>query len=261
MTQEVTTINYNDAGVIKTLKDTVARDLTDSEFRLFAEHCKGTGLNPFKKEVWAIKAAGRLQIMTGVNGYLAIANNHPQFDGMTVEVDSDEKPTKAICKVYRKDRKHPAEGVALMREYGKDTPIWRQMPRVMLTKVAKSIAIREAFPQELNGTYTAEEMPPEYTQKGESLEDDHSSRGYRSTSEDAPKRLGVEIAPVKQPEPISGVYYYAIDKVDANKREKAASLLRVNGGKCINESAYLYECPVTIDKLAKYEITKEEAGA
>lgn len=158
-----TKIDYGNAEVIKTLKATVAQGLTNEEFALFAQHCKGTGLNPFKKEVWAIKAGSRLQIMTGINGFLAIANSHPQFDGMEVEVDSDEKPTKAVCRVYRKDRKYPAEGVALLKEYGRDTPIWRQMPRVMLTKVAKSIALREAFPQELNGMYTAEEMPAEYS--------------------------------------------------------------------------------------------------
>ncbi|NCX94150.1 MAG: hypothetical protein EBX40_05705, partial [Gammaproteobacteria bacterium] len=149
-------LDWNDNNVIATLRHTVAGGLNDAEFLLFAEHCKATGLNPFKREVWAIKAGGRLQVMTGINGFLAIANAHPQFDGMEVEVDFDEAPTKAICKVYRKDRKFPAVGVALMKEYGKDTPIWRQMPRVMLTKVAKSIAIREAFPQELNGLYTEE---------------------------------------------------------------------------------------------------------
>jgi hypothetical protein len=100
--------------------------------------------------------------MTGINGFLTIANNHQMFDGMEILVDNDEKPTKAVCKVYRKDRKYPSEGVALLKEYGKDTPIWKQMPRVMLTKVAKSIALREAFPQELAGLYTQEEMPTEF---------------------------------------------------------------------------------------------------
>jgi phage recombination protein Bet len=169
MTKELITTNgagldFTSKEVIQTLKATVAQGLNDPEFALFAEHCKATGLNPFKKEVWAIKAGGRLQIMTGLNGYLSIANSHPQFDGMEIEVDNDDKPTKATCRVYRKDRKYPAVGVALLKEYGKSTPIWQQMPRVMLTKVAKSIALREAFPQELNGTYTAEEMPPEYSE-------------------------------------------------------------------------------------------------
>lgn len=155
-------IDFEDPRMIRTLKATVAQGLTDEEFLLFAQHCKGTGLNPFKKEVWAIKAGGRLQIMTGINGFLAIANSHPLFDGMEVEVDDDAKPTKATCRVYRKDRKFPAVGVALLKEYGKNTPIWNQMPRVMLTKAAKSIALREAFPQELNGMYTDDEMPAEY---------------------------------------------------------------------------------------------------
>lgn len=244
MTQELTTINYNDAGVIKTLKDTVARDLTDSEFRLFAEHCKGTGLNPFKKEVWAIKAGGRLQIMTGVNGYLAIANNHPQYDGMTVEVDNDERPTKAVCKVYRKDRKHPAEGVALMREYGKDTPIWRQMPRVMLTKVSKSIAIREAFPQELNGTYTAEEMPPEYSTNEKHIEP-------------PPVKKTIDAAPLV--EAIAEPFYYDISAVLEPKLTKARELLALNKANCINEWNTVFECPVSTDKLENRRITKDQA--
>jgi len=156
-------IKYDDKRTIETLKQTVAIGATDAEFLMFIEFCKSTGLNPFKKELWFIKAGGRVQIMTGINGFMSIANSHPQYDGMTVEVDNDEDPQKATCKVYRKDRKYPTEGVALMKEYKKSGPTWSQMPRTMLTKVAKSIALREAFTQELGGLYTAEEMPAEYS--------------------------------------------------------------------------------------------------
>jgi phage recombination protein Bet len=157
-------IAFEDPKIILTLKRTVAQGLTDEEFMLFAQFCKSTKLNPFKKEIWAIKAGGRLQLMTGIAGYLAIANSNPQFDGMEVDVTTDDKgkPVKATCKVYRKDRKYPSVGIALMSEFAKSTPIWSQMPSVMLQKVAKSIALREAFPQELNGLYTQEEMPQEY---------------------------------------------------------------------------------------------------
>ena len=170
MTNEMTitqglAIDFANREVVATLKATVAIGLNEPEFRLFVDYCKSTGLNPFKKEVWAIKAGGRLQIMTGINGFLTIANNNPAFDGMEVTVDDDENPTKAVCKVYRKDRKYPSEGVALIKEYYKKTPIWDQMPRVMLTKVAKSIGLREAFPQQLGGLYTQEEMPAEYAFK------------------------------------------------------------------------------------------------
>lgn len=110
-----------------------------------------------------MKAGGRVQMMTGINGYWAIANSHPQFDGCEQDIETDKGlPVKAVCKVYRKDRKFPSVGIALMAEYQKGTPIWKSMPSVMLMKCAESVALRKAFPQELNGLYTQEEMPPEF---------------------------------------------------------------------------------------------------
>ena len=142
---------------------TVAKGATEAEFQMFLEFCKSTGLNPFKKEIWFIKTGAGVQMMTGINGFLAIANRHPQFDGMTVKIDEqDGKLVSATCTVYRKDRKYPSEATVYYSEYVKNSPIWRTMPRMMLQKVAKSVALREAFPQELNGIYTQEEMPQEY---------------------------------------------------------------------------------------------------
>lgn len=156
-------ITQNNVEMLTTLRNTVAPGLTDSEFALFAEIVKSTGLNPVTKEVWAIKAGGRLQLMTGINGFLRIANSHPMFDGMEVEFDKDgDRIVAATAKVYRKDRRFPAVATAFMAEYGKPTPIWKQMPSVMLAKCAKSLAIREAFVQELGGLYTQEEMPAEF---------------------------------------------------------------------------------------------------
>lgn len=157
-------INYSDRKTIEMLKNTVAQGATDEEFAMFAELCKSSGLNPFKREVWFVKAGGRAQIMTGINGYLAIANRHPQFDGMEVTFEyAADKLKSATCKVYRKDRKFPSVATARIEEWVKPTPIWKEKPSVMLGKVAKSIAIREAFSLELAGTYTEEEMPPSYS--------------------------------------------------------------------------------------------------
>lgn len=156
-------ITQNNVEMLHTLRNTVAPGLTDSEFALFAEIVKSTGLNPVTKEVWAIKAGGRLQLMTGINGFLRIANSHPMFDGMEVEFEWDNKQLiSATAKVYRKDRRFPAVATAYMNEYGKQSPIWKTMPSVMLSKCAKSLAIREAFVQELGGLYTQEEMPAEF---------------------------------------------------------------------------------------------------
>ena len=175
MSKELATIDYNSKEVVDTLIATVAQGLNKQEFSLFAEHCKSTGLNPFKKEVWAIKANNRLQLMTGINGYFTIANRHPEFDGYEegfVGKDGQELPDTyqgsdyigAWCRVHRKDRKIPAKGVAFKNEYEKNYGNWKTMPKSMLLKCAESIALRKAFPQELNGTYTAEEMPVEYSQ-------------------------------------------------------------------------------------------------
>ncbi len=199
MTTELTTINYSAPEVIKTLQATVAQGLTPPEFMLFVEHCKGTGLNPFKKEVWAIKGKGyqnnrgewvegKLQIMTGVNGFYAIANNHELFDGLEtgfVGENGEYLPMTypkqdyigAWCKVYRKDRRIAVEAVAMLEEYDKSRTedkypvkgIWRTMKRIMIVKCAESLGLRKAFPQELNGMYTAEEMPHEFSQPKETV--------------------------------------------------------------------------------------------
>ena len=199
-------IDYANREVVQTLKATVAQGLNEPEFRLFVDYCKSTGLNPFKKEVWAIKAGGRLQIMTGINGFLTIANKNPAFDGLECSVDDDENPTKAICKVYRKDRKYPSEGVAMIKEYYKKTPIWDQMPRVMLTKVAKSIALREAFPQELGSLYAQEEMPPEY--RAPSVEIIRPAAAPIETVADAVYEPETEVE--DKPEASGEVYYYKL---------------------------------------------------
>lgn len=173
MSNELQTIDFENKEMVATLKATVAQGLTDPEFRLFAELCKSSGLNPFQKEIWAIKAGGRLQLMTGINGFHSIANSNPQYDGIESGLITPAGEQMSLCypkndfigawcKVYRKDRRVPVEAVAMMSEYKKSGPTWQSMARVMITKCAESVALRKAFPQKLNGLYTQEEMPTSY---------------------------------------------------------------------------------------------------
>lgn len=159
-------IDYTDSKTLALLKNTVAQGATDAEFALFLEYCKSTKLNPFKKEVWFIKGKdGRIQMMTGINGFYAIANDHPQFDGLEVDVlPAEGKPVKAVARCYRKDRSRPMVAEAYFSEYAKSYGNWLTMPRVMISKCAESMVLRKSFPQELNGLYTQEEMPEEFSQ-------------------------------------------------------------------------------------------------
>lgn len=155
--------DWSDEKAQHLLKNTIAKGANAEEFALFREMCRATGLNPFTKEIWFIKTKGGVQLMTGINGLYAIANRHPQYDGIEVEVvEESGKPQTATARCYRKDRGRPSVGVARWSEYGKAHGVWTQMPFLMLEKCAESLALRKAFPQEMNGLYTQEEMGSQY---------------------------------------------------------------------------------------------------
>jgi len=165
MNLPTTTTNFNDPKVIQTLKATIAKGASDAELAMFVQYAKSTGLDPFKKELWFIKTTkGAVQMMVGINGYFQIANKHPQYDGCSYDCVHDEsgKLKAAWCEVYRKDRSKPHRVTVYLAEYNQGNYMWKQKPHTMLQKVAKSIALRESFPQEMNGLYTEEEMPQEY---------------------------------------------------------------------------------------------------
>lgn len=182
------TLNLDDGKVIATLKATIAKDLTSEEFDLFREICRGTGLNPFKREIWAIKSKGyinkrgeqvdgKLQIMTGINGFYEIANNDVNFDGIESglvgpmgDLVNQAYPKQdwigAWARVHLKTRKVPVEYCVMRDEcdqsrldpYYPERGIWRVRPRIMTMKCAEALALRKALPQKLNFLYVEEEI-------------------------------------------------------------------------------------------------------
>lgn len=266
-------INYEDDKTIATLRATVASGLSDEEFLLFVHHCKGTGLNPFKKEVWATKGQGytnkrgewvegKLQIMTGINGFVEIANNNPMFDGyQTGFLDKAGNyrtlayPTNdfigAWCKVYRKDRKMPAEAVAMLSEYDQSLDnnysqrgIWRIKKRIMIEKCAMSLALRKAFPQQLNGIYTQEEMPGEYS---------------IPTQQEGTEREVIDISPYPIEEPEKPVFQYDLSSIadDEELRIQIEEYIAAKGGS-FNSETGLYELDKDWPKLKRFKIEQEQ---
>lgn len=146
---------YEDPEMLQTLRDTVCKGATPSQFRMFIEICTSTGLNPFLKEIWFVPGVG---VMAGRDGYLRVANEHPQFDGMETLVERDEKgiPIKATCKVWRKDRSHPITCEAYYNEYKKASSVWATYKSAMIGKVAEVLALKRSF--SINGVVTEEEI-------------------------------------------------------------------------------------------------------
>lgn len=149
---------------IDLIKRTIAKDCSDDELQLFLYTCKRTGLDPLARQIYAIKRNGRMTIQTGIDGYRVIADRTGKLAGISdYQFDSEdkEKPGKATVTVRKAvDGGTIAEFTATARwgEYCAGGPMWQKMPYLMLGKCAEALALRKAFPADLSGVYTTEEM-------------------------------------------------------------------------------------------------------
>lgn len=178
-----------DAEQLEIITKLICPDATPAELALFGQVCQRTGLDPFARQVYGIKRKGRLSIQTGIDGFRLQAQRSkdyagqegPQWcgeDGVWREVWlSKEYPSAARVGVYRKGWTKPVWGVATWNEYaqiynGRPTDMWASMPANQLAKCAEAQALRKAFPAELSGLYSTDEMDqsentePAYTPSG-----------------------------------------------------------------------------------------------
>jgi phage recombination protein Bet len=172
---------------IDLIKATVARGATDDELKLFLYTANRTQLDPLtkqihfiKRKVWNPKTKEHDEvgtIQTGIDGYRVVAsrNGLAGIEDAIFDAETEVHPNKASVTVYRmvEGVRVPftasarwAEYVQLKDEYknnaktGNKVPaaMWEKMPYLMLAKVAEALALRKAFPNDLSGVYTNEEM-------------------------------------------------------------------------------------------------------
>lgn len=169
-------------GQIATLRQLGVENATREDLAVFFHQAVRTGLDPFARQIYMIgrwtKQGTKQTIQTGIDGYRLIARRAADASRETFGYEdtlwcgedgawrdvwlSKTAPAAAKVTVLRNGERFSA--VALFSEYagttkdGSYTQMWATKGAIMIAKCAEALALRKAFPQDLSGIYTAEEM-------------------------------------------------------------------------------------------------------
>jgi phage recombination protein Bet len=155
---------------VELVKRMILKDASEDELKLFIQICNRTRLDPFARQIYAIRRGNQMTAQVSIDGQRLVAERTGKYAGQLgpfwtgdgkewVEVWLEKTPPKAAkVGVLRSDFKEPIWAVARYDAYAQDSAMWRKMGDLMLAKCAESLGLRKAFPNELSGLYTDAEM-------------------------------------------------------------------------------------------------------
>ena len=162
------------------IKDMYFKGSSDQEFMMFLHVCKKTGLDPAMRQIFPVKRwdnkTGKetMTIQTGIDGYRLIAERTGRYAPgrePTYQYDNGKlvSATAYVKKQTQDGTWHEIASTAFYDEYvqtfldkktgqKKPTQFWQNMQHNQLAKCAEALALRKAFPGDLSGIYTEDEM-------------------------------------------------------------------------------------------------------
>jgi phage recombination protein Bet len=159
-----------DESTLSLIKRTFASGTTDSEFQLFVQTCRRLRLDPFARQAFCVKRGNVAQTQVSIDGFRVVAERSGEYEGQTaaqwcgkdgiwrdVWLESGP-PAAARVGVYRRGHREPMYAVARHASFAQTSPTWTKMADIMLAKCAEAQALRKAFPQDLSGVYSPDEM-------------------------------------------------------------------------------------------------------
>lgn len=220
----------------------------DEDLYYFMYVAKRTGLDPMIKQIYPVYrwdtrvGAEKMTIQVGIDGMRLVAERTGKYagsDDAIFDAEDQTHPNKATVTVKKIMNGAVIETTASARwtEYAQTTKdgklmgLWAKMPYLMLAKCAEALALRKAFPNELSGIYTTEEMA--------------QSETVSSVMDTLPTPAGKEKS-IKTVEKNAEVLAKATEKLKETKPAVSAKAAKVEG-----------KAPV--EEAPKEEVVKEEA--
>lgn len=155
---------YFNEDQIELIKNSICKGATNEELKFFLMACERTKLDPFARQIYSVPRGGQRTIQTSVDGFRLIADRSGKYAPgrePTFEYDKNGNLVSATSYVMKQTKDgtwHEVSANAHFSEYNAGSPLWKKMPRAMLSKCSECLALRKAFPSEMSGIYGKEEM-------------------------------------------------------------------------------------------------------